>query len=118
MTKLDAYLGIEKGVHTTPRGKVTVRLGSLVDCTLERVEDLFREAKARAEREQIFDLRIDVGYDKGYYGDVDPYANIEGTRYETEEEWTIRERNETYGDRMREEKERQQYERLKAKFES
>lgn len=62
------------------------------------------------------DLKIDMGYNRGYYDSVDMYANLIGYREETDIEFEKRIKEEDNRINRQKDYELQQYEALKKKF--
>ena len=97
---------------------VTVTL-ALLDKYMS-LDDLLKTLNGLQERiaaEGIHDVYLALDYERGYYDDVDVTAKIEGKRTETDEEFSMRLANEARARANREEYDRREYERLKAKFE-
>lgn len=100
------------------RGKVTVRM-ALVDnySSLETLQSIIDDVRKRMEIEPFEDVSIEYETTTGYYNDVSVEMVITGIRAETDEEYNMRLANEERARENRRDWERQEYERLKAKFE-
>jgi hypothetical protein len=95
------------------RKMITIRLGQIESgMTLEELDALIATTKQRATAEEIFNIHIDFTYDE-WMAEI----YLEGERLETGEEYQQRLDNETRSRRMKEERERAEYERLRSKFE-
>lgn len=77
---------------------VSVVVGALPpwSISLEDLEDIIKQAKVRIQEEKLRKPRLDLGYTKGYYNNVEVTATFFATRFETDEEKQIREQQEQY----------------------
>jgi hypothetical protein len=64
--------------------------------SLEDLEDIIKQAKIRIRQENLQAPRLDLGYTKGYYDDIEVTAKFIATRFETDEEKQLREQEEQY----------------------
>ena len=95
------------------RGKVTVRMALVDNCSsLETLQSIIDGVRKRMEIEPFEDVSIECETTTGYY------MVITGVRAETDEEYNMRLANEERARENRRDWERQEYERLKAKFEN
>lgn len=102
----------------TQNRQVQVILGFLFEREdIDVVERKIAEAKQRAEKEGITNVRLDIDYEKGYYSNVTITAHIIGYRPETPEETKLREQHDAETQRRNEKAERENYLRLKKKYE-
>ena len=101
------------------RYKVTVNLGVIPQyVSFTDLQSIIEDAKKRIELEGIKDVYLEMEYERGYYDDlIDVHGVIKGGRLETDEEMELRIMRNKQSKLEKEQREKQQYEQLKKKFE-
>lgn len=102
----------------TKLGKVQVTLGILYDGTyVDQLEQIIDEAKKCGAKEGITNIRLDFRRIDGYYNDVSFEVTLLGDRLETEEEYTLRIKQQEIENSKDREWRRRQWEELRKEFE-
>lgn len=110
-----------------PKYDVTVTLGMLYDMMdIETAMQTLREAQERCDREGLERDYLEFSIDYGYYNDASAKVTITARRLETDEEQTIRERDEAHkqerhfrnvAEGLTKEQKQRLYNKLKKEFE-
>ena len=104
--------------NVAKRGTVVIVLGTFEPFAgLDEMERLIADARARATRDGIRGLRIEVEATRGYYDDVDVTCQIIGVRDETDEEVALKAASTRARARCDAEQRRELYEKLRQAFE-